>query len=782
MDRIVAFCNKTPGLQLPDSADLAMPTFTNAGDGEPIGPGNGAMHEITMRAVFVQQCDWYGTFLAVKAARLDGAHDTKVAVAFGPDKCSPPTLMRQLGSRLVHFADLPLKKELPPAEPVANGETSEHVGESQPGVEHSQQQPQPQPQPQQYTASHGKADKNAIAVVGMSIKVAGADDLDEFSQMLRTGKSQHELITADKMAFNDSLFRDKDERQWYANFMRDRDAFDHKFFKRSPRESASMDPQQRLLLQSAYQAVEQAGYFTEAARSSRNNDSDWRDIQQQHVGVYIGTPAVDYEHNVAGHAPNAFTATGNLQSFLAGRVAHWFGWTGPALTLDTACSSSAVAIHSACRDLLSGECNAALAGGVALCTNPTWFQNLAAASFLSPTGQCKPFDHKADGFCRAEGSVVVFLKRMADAVADGNPILGTIASSAVYQNQNSTPMFVPNSPSLSQLFRDVLKRADVPPGDISLVEAHGTGTPVGDPAEYASIRDVMGGRELRSKPLPIGSVKGHVGHAEGASGVVSLIKVLMMMRENFIPPQASFSKMNPAIKASPSDMVEVVTSLRPWSDDRYDDKKALINNYGACGSNAAMVVTHTGYQSSTRFPEESQNQRLPFRITGLDARSIRAYAAKLASFVKYQVQSKQKVTLADLSFNINRYCNPALSQSLVFSSSSLAELQDTISHIAAADTAAPAIEPSKPERPVILCFGGQVSTFVGLDRNLYESVALLRKHLDDVDATMQALPFGLGSIYPGIFSRSPCEDPVRLQTMLFAMQYACAMTVGSLFT
>ncbi|KAJ0115250.1 Conidial yellow pigment biosynthesis polyketide synthase [Diaporthe amygdali] len=776
MDRIVAFCNKTPGLQLPDSADLAMPTFTNAGDGEPIGPGNGAMHEITMRAVFVQQCDWYGTFLAVEAARLDGAHDTKVAVAFGPDKCSPPTLMRQLGSRLVHFADLPLKKELPPAEPVANRETSEHVRESQPGVEHSQQQPQPQPQPQQYTASHGKADKNAIAVVGMSIKVAGADDLDEFSQMLRTGKSQHELITSDKMAFNDSLFRDKDERQWYANFMRDRDAFDHKFFKRSPRESASMDPQQRLLLQSAYQAVEQAGYFTEAARSSRNNDSDWRDNQQQHVGVYIGTPAVDYEHNVAGHAPNAFTATGNLQSFLAGRVAHWFGWTGPALTLDTACSSSAVAIHSACRDLLSGECNAALAGGVALCTNPTWFQNLAAASFLSPTGQCKPFDHKADGFCRAEGSVVVFLKRMADAVADGNPILGTIASSAVYQNQNSTPMFVPNSPSLSQLFRDVLKRADVPPGDISLVEAHGTGTPVGDPAEYASIRDVMGGRELRSKPLPIGSVKGHVGHAEGASGVVSLIKVLMMMRENFIPPQASFSKMNPAIKASPSDMVEVVTSLRPWSDNRYDDKKALINNYGACGSNAAMVVTHTGYQSSTRFPEESQNQRLPFRITGLDARSIRAYAAKLASFVKYQVQSKQKVTLADLSFNINRYCNPALSQSLVFSSSSLAELQDTISHIAAADAAAPAIEPSKPERPVILCFGGQVSTFVGLDRNLYESVALLRKHLDDVDATMQALPFGLGSIYPEIFSRSPCEDPVRLQTMLFAMQYACAMT------
>ncbi|KAG8157504.1 hypothetical protein KVR01_012546 [Diaporthe batatas] len=772
VEQIVAFCNNTPGLQLPDSADLAIPSFTNAGDGKRIGLKDGPMHEIVMRTVFLQQCDWYGTFLAVKTALLDGEQGNKVAVAFGPDKCSPPTLMHQLGPRLVHFADLSLEKELPTTQPYTKWETSEPVPEPHPEAEHSWQEEQPP----QHTISHGEAEKNAIAVVGMSIKVAGADDLDEFSQMLRTGKSQHELITAEKMAFNDSLFRDRDERQWYANFMRDRDAFDHKFFKRSPRESASMDPQQRLLLQSAYQAVEQAGYFTETTRSSRSKDGNWRNHEQKHVGVYIGTPAVDYEHNVAGHAPNAFTATGNLQSFLAGRVAHWFGWTGPALTLDTACSSSAVAIHTACRDLLSGECNAALAGGVALCTNPTWFQNLAAASFLSPTGQCKPFDHRADGFCRAEGSVVVFLKRMADAVADGNPILGSIASSAVYQNQNSTPMFVPNSPSLSQLFRDVLKRAEVPAGDISLVEAHGTGTPVGDPAEYASIRDVMGGRELRSKPLPIGSVKGHVGHAEGASGVVSLIKVLTMMRENFIPPQASFSKMNPAIKASPSDMIEVVTSLRPWTENKDDDKKALINNYGACGSNAAMVVTHRGHHSSRRSPEGQQHQRLPFRITGLDARSIKAYAVKLASFIKSQVLSKQRMTMADLSFNIDRYCNPALSQGVVFSSSSLAELQDMISHVVAADATAPAIEPIKPERPIILCFGGQVSTFVGLDRNLYESVALLRKHLDNVDATLQGLPFGLGSIYPDIFSRSPCEDPVRLQTMLFAMQYACAMT------
>ncbi|KAJ3532391.1 hypothetical protein NM208_g8459 [Fusarium decemcellulare] len=370
-----------------------------------------------------------------------------------------------------------------------------------------------------------------VVVVGMSIKVAGADDVQEFSQMLRTGESQHELIGPDRLMF-DTLFREGDKdpsRQWYGNFIRDGDAFDHKFFKRSPRESATMDPQQRLFLQAAYQAVEQSGYFSEPD-SLENGGRD-----KKHVGVYLGACAGDYEHHAACHTANAFTATGNLKSFIPGKVSHYFGWTGPSMTFDTACSASAVAIHTACSNLLSGECSAALAGGVATMTNFLWFQNLAGASFLSPTGQCKPFDDSADGYCRAEGIACVFLKRLSDAIADGNPIFGCIASTAVYQNQNCTPLFVPNSPSLSQLFRDVISKANLEPSDISVVEAHGTGTPVGDPAEYDSIRLAIGGPG-RSRPLAIGSIKGHVGHAEGASGVISLIKVIMMMQENYIPP------------------------------------------------------------------------------------------------------------------------------------------------------------------------------------------------------------------------------------------------------
>ncbi|EER25597.1 polyketide synthase, putative [Coccidioides posadasii C735 delta SOWgp] len=724
---LVAFCDDRHDLQFAKTDHLALTTFTNAGDGRPLAPGvDGSLHGHALETLFARQCDWYGTFAAVKAAYLNDS-ETSVTTTFGPDRCLPPTLVRNMGSRAVHFADVRER----PSSPDHNNNSNNH--------------------------NHNPVSDDAIAIVGMSIKVAGADDLDEFSQLLRKGTSQHEKVTRERLNF-DSLFREPDTRDYFCNFVRDVDAFDHRFFKRSPRESAAMDPQHRLLLQAAYQTVEQAGIFTEATRAGQE------DRDRSHVGVYIGSPSVDYEHNVSTHPLNALMATGNLQSYLPGRVANHFGWTGPAIAFDTACSSSAVAIHTACNSLRNGECYAALAGGVCILTNPHWFQNLTAASFLSPTGQCKPFDEKGDGYCRAEGIACVLLKRMADARADGNPILGQLASSAVYQNQNHTPIFVPNSPSLAQLFGDVIKKAHVSPRDIALVEAHGTGTAVGDPAEWAALRKAVGG-PIRPQPLPVGSVKGHIGHTEGTSGVISLIKVLMMMHEGYIPPQASFNKLNAAIRAAAdSDMMEIVTSLRSW-DSR--NKVALINNYGASGSNAAMVV------AAPPTPNERQDVasiktldgRFPFFISGSDARAVKAYAAKLAALVE---RRQSRSALADLSFNINRQSNPDLPQRFLLRCRSVDELRERLASVSEHD-----MTDTQAERPVVLCFGGQVSTFVGLDRKLYDSIAVFRHHLDGCDEIVQA-ELGLPSIFPDIFSRTPLGDPVRLQVALFAMQYASA--------
>ncbi|KAK3297385.1 uncharacterized protein B0H64DRAFT_457516 [Chaetomium fimeti] len=749
-DLLVDLCRSFVDLQYADAGSLALPTYNNEAEGRPVSRDRGNMTEMVLRAILVNQCNWYGTFLGATESRKT------FVVTFGLERSVPPTLMRSLGPHQVHFEDLadngvPAVHRLP--------SRSRTVLDSQPQSDVAD--------PRQTTLLD--SDKNAIAVVGMSIKTAGADDLEEFADMLKTGRSHHEPVTRERL-MHDMLFRaaaDSDpNHKYYGCFIRDPDAFDHRFFKRSPRESAAMDPQSRLAMQAAYQAVEQAGYFTETSATPEGRD-------KKHVGVYLGVCGMDYDHNSTCHEPSAFTATGALRSFITGRVSHYFGWTGPSMTFDTACSSSAVAIHTACRNLLAGECTAALAGGANTITSMLWFQNLSAGSFVSPTGQCKPFDDAADGYCRAEGMGFVFLKKLSDAVRDGNPVLAIIPSTAVYQNQNSTPLFVPNAPSLSMLFGDVMRQAGVAARDISLVEAHGTGTPVGDPAEYESIRTALGGpRAGRTKPLPIGSVKGHIGHTEGASGVIALIKVIMMMRGGFIPPQASFSQMSHNIDVRSDDMMEVVTQLRPWADPH---KIALLNNYGACGSNASLIVAQPPPALSTpsRGGRHPEGRRYPFWIAGLDARAIGAYAAKLGPYLR---SCPEVTTLADISFNMNRQSNRALAQGFVFSCRSVDELHERLEQAASArDKEAAAqvgIEPVKAERPVVLCFGGQVSLFVGLDRKLFDSAAVLRRHLDECDAAVISL--GLESIYPGIFAREPVRDTVQLQTMLFAMQYASA--------
>jgi 3-oxoacyl-(acyl-carrier-protein) synthase len=596
VNELIELCEASPSLRFPDASQLALPTYTNdAADGESIKSNAGSLTAIVLHAILVQQSKWYNTFAAAQGQANHLSHATTMFVSFGQDRCVPSSLMRRLGPRLMQFADL-------------DEDVPQHLASVLDPEAHSLHQHQQKSQQQQQQQQQVHVDEYAIAVVGMAIKVAGADDVDEFSQMLRTDESQHKEITSERLMM-DTLYREGDKdpkRRWYGNFIRDVDAFDHKFFKRTPRESMTMDPQQRLFLQASYQAVEQSGYFTETTSSSPARD-------KKHVGVYLGACAGDYEHHAACHAANASTATGNLKSFIPGKVSHYFGWTGPSMTFDTACSASAVAIHTACRNLLSGECTAALAGGVSTITNFLWLQNLAGASFLSPTGQRKPFDQGADGYFRAEGIACVCLKKMSDAVADGNRILGCIPATAVYQNQNCTPLFVPNSPSLSQLFTDVVKKAHLTPGDVSVVEAHGTGTPVGDPAEYESVLKALGG-PIRSKPLALGSVKGHIGHSKGASGVISLIKIIMMMQESYVPPQASFSKMSSYVKTSPTDMMKVFTPLQSWNEEY---KVALINNYGASGSNASMIITESphsscGQMSSFIRGPEMNNASFPF--------------------------------------------------------------------------------------------------------------------------------------------------------------------------
>ncbi|CEJ81468.1 hypothetical protein VHEMI01590 [[Torrubiella] hemipterigena] len=711
------FCATHPAFQLQDAAETTIATYNNH-DGSPVT--SGPLHEHALRSILVDQSLWIDTWKGL-IDRETINKQTRI-VSTGYERAIPPSLIKQFTPQTTHLLD------------------KEKLGNVR--------------QQDEYLDTD-------IAVVGMSCKTAGADNIDEFWEVLSTGKSQHREIKPDDKRFSfKTLFREVDpKRKWFGNFIDDVDCFDHKFFKTSPRESATTDPQQRHLLQVAYQAVEQSGYFHKQPLKTENAN----------IGCYIGLCGTDYENNIACHPANAFAATGNLEAFAAGKVSHYFGWTGPAMVVDTACSSSAVAIDMACKSILSGQCAAALAGGTAIMTSPYRFQNLAGASFLSQTGQCKPFDSKADGYCRGEGVGAVFLKKMSTALADGDQIFGVIAASGVQQNQNCTPIFVPNSPSLSDLFRNVLDRAHVDASQVGVVEAHGTGTAVGDPAEYESVKQVLAVKP-REKQLVLGSVKGFIGHTEPTSGVLSLIKILLMMHHGKIPAQASHQTLNPTIKAVKS--IVVPTSPLTWDSEF---KAALINNYGASGSNASMVVLQAprGRVVSKQSSSESK-LAYPFWITSLDEsgqkRKARALLKWLSQRSTASIQADEDAFLASLSYNLGRQSNRHLPHSLMFSANSFAQLTTRLQSLDSLNDQA--LTAKTPTKDVVLCFGGQVSTFVGLDKDLYHRVPLLRGHLQAVDTAAKTL--GVESIFPDIFQQEAFDDPVRLQVALFAMQYACA--------
>ncbi|KAI4724857.1 hypothetical protein E4T49_07415 [Aureobasidium sp. EXF-10728] len=719
---LVQFCNENSQFQLPDAAETLMPVRSEC-TGERLTTGS--LHSLAIKSILLDTSDWSTTYASADLTPND-LPELKIT-CFGLEHCVPPTVARRLGSSLEYACDI---------------EANTLSGSINSACSQSPLEPSSTPD-------------QRVAVVGMSCHTPGAKNLDEFWQIIMSGESQHTEVPDQRFSMA-TPWRPLDPSQkWYGNFIQDYDTFDHKFFKKNPREAASTDPQQRLALKLAYQAVEQSGCLS-------------RDKDDKHVACYIGVGNNDYERNIACHSANAYSAKGNLRGFIAGNISHYFGWTGPSMTFDSACSSSTAAIHYACQSISNGDCTAALAGGVNLLTNPDWFHNLAGASFLSPSGQCKPFDADADGYCRGEGGGFVYLKSLSRAQADGDQIFGVISGTQIYQNQNSTAITVPNAPSLSALFKDVLQKAKLKPDDVTVVEAHGTGTPVGDPAEYAGIRSALGATE-RSQTLHLTSVKGSIGHCEFASGVLSLLKVLLMLYHGIIPPQASFSRVSPKLQTAPGDKICIPQTCMPWTTSF---RAALINNYGASGSNASMVVTQysQGHSIQTRVAH-TVGLSAPIRLHGLDDRSLVAYCAKLSQFLQEKGPGNCDLSTHNLSFQLCRQSNCTLPRSLTLSARSRDDLHQQLTSLQQMKDGARSSQ-QPPVRPIILCFGGQISTFVGLDPVIYQRISILRLHLNDCNTA--CLSLGLEGIFPAIFQRSTIDDVVKLQCALFAMQYSCA--------
>ncbi|HTI21787.1 MAG TPA: amino acid adenylation domain-containing protein [Kutzneria sp.] len=402
-----------------------------------------------------------------------------------------------------------------------------------------------------------------IAVIGMSCRVPGADDVDAFWDLVARGECR---IGATSRA-------GVPER---AGLLDRIDLFDAEFFGVTPRQAASMDPQQRMLLELSWHALEHAGVNPDALAG---ND----------VGVFVAACSYDYrEQLVATDAADGYATIGTFPAFLANRVSHFYDFTGPSITMDTACSGSLTALASAVAALRAGDCTTAMVGAANLLSNSFNTTAYQQAGMLSPAGHSHVFDASADGFVRGEGAAWVVLKPLRQALSDGDPVLAVIKGVAVNHGGRAASLTAPNPAAQTRVIRRALARAGLQGNDLGYLEAHGTGTALGDPIEIDGILGALDGSAGGGPAdrLWIGSVKANLGHLEGASGLAGLIKAVQALRHNLIPATPNFTTLNPDIDLAGTPLA-IAAHPMPWTgNSRY----AAISSFGLGGSNAHVVI------------------------------------------------------------------------------------------------------------------------------------------------------------------------------------------------
>jgi acyl transferase domain-containing protein len=453
-----------------------------------------------------------------------------------------------------------------------------------------------------------------IALIGAACRFPGrVNDLDSYWRLLENGVDAVTAVTAERRALGGWKSGDR----WQAGLLDNIDQFDARFFGISAREAATMDPQQRLVLEVSWQALEDSGHAPGALAGTS-------------TGVFIGLTTSDYGQLIhdGGCPPDVYIATGNAHNATAGRLSFVLGLQGPSIAVDTACSSSLVAVHLACLSLRARNCRMALAGGVNVLLSEQPFEYFYAWGMMSPGGKCRPFDAAADGFVRSEGCGIVVLKRLSDALADGDPIRAIIRGSAVNQDGRSSGLTVPNGPAQEAVIRQALAAARVEPADIGYVESHGTGTSLGDPIEAQALAAALGSGRSAENPLLIGSVKANLGHTESAAGVAGLLKAMLSLERERIPAQVHFRQINPKIDwlGTP---VEIPVQTHDWPRGPRP-RLAGVSSFGFSGTNAHLIL-----EEAPARREPPANLERPLHLVPFSARTVEAFANVAAGIADY---------------------------------------------------------------------------------------------------------------------------------------------------
>lgn len=586
-----------------------------------------------------------------------------------------------------------------------------------------------------------------IAIVGSACRFpGGADDTDKFWELLEQGRDVHKKIPADR--FDVESHTDITGKRMntsgtpYGCFIDEPGLFDAPFFNMSPREAAQTDPMMRLALVTAYEALEKSGYVANRTSATK----------LPRIGVFYGQASDDYREVNSNQEISTYFIPGGCRAFGPGRINYFFKFSGPSFNCDTACSSSLATIQIACTTLWAGDADTVVAGGVNVLTNSDAFAGLSNGHFLSKTGGCKTWDSGADGYCRGDGIGSIVLKRLEDAEADHDNILGVILAGATNHSAEAVSITHPHAGAQSYLYETVARRAGVNPLDVDFCEFHGTGTQAGDSVEMTSITNVFApivGRRSKKQPLHIGAVKANVGHMEAGAGVCALIKVLCMLRENAIPPHIGIKKeINPGF---PKDLdkrnVHIPFEKVPWPRQPGKKRTAIVNNFSAAGGNTTILLEDGPIREITEVDPRSTC------VVTVSAKSKVSLKGNINRLLKY-LDKFPDTSVADLSYTTSAR-RVHHNHRFAIVASDMTQVRDGLTDSLEKLDPLKAISTLGPP-PVAFAFTGQGAAFNPAHLQLFKDSSYFRnqvQHLDNI-AKMQGFP----SMLPAFDGSAPANE------------------------